>query len=216
MKILNLNRKTLSFLGAFLMSSGLIAAGDITYDHFYKATDPMSVKEQKAIELVNNAIAYYQKYGLEAALETFKNRNGPFCIKHSHGYSGLDVGTIEGVILASCKSQGLIGKNISAWKSPDGTLQSRLLVEAVKQNPQGVIIGPTISNFNPSTGKPAARRCVAREIDGLIFSTPIYVQAPLHTDIVAVEDMKAAQDPKNAQLVDIKMYQREGQQFSKP
>lgn len=198
MKILNSKLKTLSFLGAFFMSSGLLAAEDITYDHFYKTTDPTLVKEKKAVALVNNAIAYYQKHGLEAALETFKNRNGPFCIKYSHGYSGLDVGTIEGVILASCKNQGLIGKNISAWRSPDGTLQSQLLIESVKQNPQGVIIGPTLSNFNPSTGKPAARRCVAREIDGLIFSTPIYVQAPLHTDIVAIEDMKAAQDPKNA------------------
>ena len=180
-----------------------LAAEDPQQNPPSSTLDDINTKEQATINFVNKAIDYYIEHGLHDSIELFRDQNGPFCKQYAYGYGGINVATTEGVLLSSCKYPGLVGSNILAWRSPDGRLINQDLFQAAKDSPYGAETAQNITNLNPMTGKASAYRHFARSVNGLVFFSHIYNQAPLHKDLIPSEDIAMAQDPKNAKPVDL-------------
>lgn len=186
---------------SLLLSNSLLADSKPDDNRFYKVTDSQSVREKKAINLVNEAVAFYKKNGKQKTVMEVNNRKGLFCAKYDHGYQGVSVFTLDGVVLASCKYPGLVGSNNIGWKSPNGSFFIQDVLKAVRNKPQGVFTESTITSLNPITGNPSASKGYAREEDGLVFSSQVVEDTPLHRTFNALEDLEKAQDPKNAKPV---------------
>jgi len=199
-KKFNIYTAAIVFCCSFAMTSPLSSIVEKSH-HFYHPTDPIKVKEQKAIELINNAVAYYQKHGLEESLKTFTDQNGSFCTSYKHAYSGLSLMTVKGEVLSSCKYPGLIGKNALGWRSPEGKLTDQELLKAVQKNPEGAFTEPMISNLNPHTGKTGTKKGYGRIVDGILFMTFIYENTSPEKPLPALENTEMAQNPKNAHPV---------------
>ncbi|MBY0500651.1 MAG: hypothetical protein K2P93_01445 [Alphaproteobacteria bacterium] len=183
---------------SLLVSNSLLADSKPSDNRFYKATDSQSVREKKAVILVDESVAFYKKNGKEKTIAEMKNRSGQFCAKYDHGYQGISILTQDGVVLASCKYPGLVGSNNIGWKSPNGNFFVEDVLKEVNKKPQGVFTASTITSLNPITGNPSASKVYAKEEDGLVFMTQVVEDSPLHRTFNALEDLEKAQDPKNA------------------
>ncbi|MBI2707661.1 MAG: hypothetical protein HYX35_05055 [Proteobacteria bacterium] len=194
---------SLAILASFISIDPSLAAEGPQKNLPSQTLEDINTKEQATINFVNKAIDYYIDHGLEESIGSFRDQNGPFCKKYTYGYGGINVATTEGVLLSSCKYPGLVGSNILAWRSPDGRLINQDLFKAAKESPYGAETPQNITNLNPMTGKASAYRHFARSVNGLVFFSHIYNNAPLHKDLVPSEDIARAQDPKNAKPVDL-------------
>lgn len=195
--------KAFALIVTFSTTDGYASCKDGTYNHFAEETDSNSIKQEKAIELVNNSVCYYQKNGLKEAVKLFTAADNSFCQKYAFGSGGINVSTKEGVILASCKYPGLVGSNALAWQNPDGKFVNQELLENVEKNPEGTLTQQKVTNHNPIIGTPTTYKHFARQVDGLIFFTHIYDDTPPHKDLTPKEDIEKFQNVKYAKPIDL-------------
>ncbi|MBA3813430.1 MAG: hypothetical protein H0X26_02910 [Alphaproteobacteria bacterium] len=195
--------KAIMLISALLTSNLYADCKTGKYDHFSESTDSSAIKQQKTIELVNNAVCFYQKNGLKESIKLFSDSNNPFCKNYEFGSMGVNVMTEDGVILASCKYPGLVGHNALSWQNPDGKFVNQELLEEVEKNPEGALTTQKVTNHNPLTGIPTTYKHFARLVDGLVFFSHIYNDIPPHKDLTPKEDIEKFQNAKNAKPIDL-------------
>ncbi len=164
----------------------------------------LNPQAQEVITDVNAAVNTYTEVGLEELIDQINKPNGKFCKELQYGRTGISLITTEGVMLANCKYPGIVGSNVLAWQTPDGKFIVQDLIKIANDQPYGAVVGENITNLNPMTGKPSERKQYVRRIGNLIFFGHIYDNTPLHRDFKPAENLKQAQNPKNAKSIDLK------------
>ncbi len=175
-------------LGLLLIPvEGFCAESESSPTH-YKSCESTQDRINASINLVNSAVAYYEKHGLEESLKTFTNQKGAYCTKYEHQYSGLIIWDTQGKVISYCKLPGLIGKVQLAWKSPDGRHPIAEALKTFQEHPHGAFFH-YLANLNPLTNKPGSATFYGRQVGNLIFACPAYHAEPIHKDLAPEEDV---------------------------
>ncbi|AJQ95699.1 cache domain-containing protein [Gynuella sunshinyii] len=93
----------------------------------------MASNEDRALELIDRAIAHIEANGIDQAKKDFMDPNGGF----QDGELYVFVINYEGMMLIHSKTAALNGRDVLNMKDPTGTYFTKDMIAAVKQHPEG-------------------------------------------------------------------------------
>ncbi len=100
-----------------------------------RAEDPSGPKADEVVAFVKKAVAYVGTAGEAKAFADFSNTSSPDWIKGELYIFCHQIST--GLNQAHGGNPGLVGKNVSGFKDPDGVLVNQLIFEKVKAQGKG-------------------------------------------------------------------------------
>lgn len=118
--------------------------------------------KQKAIDLVNEGIAYIEKVGQENAFKAFSNREGDF-VEDAYYLFVVD---FTGLTLAHGGNNNLIGKSMYDLKDADSNYFIREFIKVAKTKGSGVV---NYKWSNPTTKKIEPKSSYIKRVDGNDF-----------------------------------------------
>jgi signal transduction histidine kinase len=100
---------------------------------FFLAPAAFADEKADAVQMVKEAVAYYNANGLEKALDTYNDVKGPFV----KGELYVIAFTFDGTLVANAPKQNLVGQNLLEVPDSDGNKFRKAIVELAKQGTPG-------------------------------------------------------------------------------
>ncbi|TAL10134.1 MAG: histidine kinase [Nitrospirae bacterium] len=123
--------------------------------------------KEKAVKMVNNAIAYYQKAGKDKAFAEITNKKGRF----QDGELYVFVYDLSGNVVAHGQDATLIGKNLLDTADAGGKYFVKERIALVKDKGEG---WQDYKFKNPVSGKIEDKTSFVKKHDAYIFGCGVY------------------------------------------
>jgi len=111
----------------------------------------LSNDAKEAKKMIEEAISYYKKYGLDKLIEEINNPKGIFV----KGDLYLFMHNFDGLMLAHGANIALVGKNVSEWKDTDGKAFVKEFIKTAKEKGEGWVDykwqNPVTKKIEPKT-----------------------------------------------------------------